>query len=59
MLYIIGESSETINTYVSVKNVTLYIYVFKINPVVIYGIFTEVAVTSKILAFGLSDLAYR
>ena len=28
-----------------------------LEVMVIYGIFTEVAVTSKILAFGLSDLA--
>ena len=30
-----------------------------LEVMVIYGIFTEVAVTSNILVFGLSDLAYR
>ena len=30
-----------------------------LEVMVIYSIFTEVAVTSKILAFGLSDVAYR
>ena len=30
-----------------------------VEVMVIYAIFTDVAVTSKILAFGLSDFAYR
>ena len=32
---------------------------YMLEVMVIYGIFTNVALTSKILAFGLSNLAYR
>ena len=49
----VGHTKDSL--YAESQNPRLYM----LEVMVIYGIFTDVAVTSKILAFGLSKLAYR